>query len=81
MKGTYAKLTKIRNTINKWQENDFVHPLTCGNVSLHENLFPKIDLLSETEDLFELTLCCRECEWKQEIPDFFTNEVIEDDLI
>ncbi len=52
MKGTYAQLNKIRNTINKWQSGDF-HPLTCGNDSQnHEVLFPQLELLSETDNLF-----------------------------
>jgi hypothetical protein len=71
MRGTYSELNKVRIYVNEWQNSIFFHPLTCGNDSNHEILYPKIDLISKTEDLFELTLYCKECNWKQDVPPYF----------
>lgn len=72
MKGTYVEMNRVRNLINEWQSNAFVHPLTCGNNSQsHDVLYPRLDLLSETKDYFELSLVCPDCYWKQDIPPFF----------
>lgn len=71
MRGSYAKLNKIREQINNHQWNPNTHSYTCGNDARHIELFPRIELLSETEDLFELKLCCANCYWEQEVPAHF----------
>jgi hypothetical protein len=71
MKGSYAKLKSAMDIVNKWQADVYVHPLTCGNNSIHGDLYPRIYPLSYIENSFELKLCCKECDWKQDIPIFF----------
>lgn len=68
MKGTYNELNSIRNIIKEWQSNTYVHPLTCGNESRHQNLVTQLD---KYEDNFELLLVCKDCNWKQDIPPYF----------
>ena len=56
--------TKLLNAIRKYQSCPFVHPLTCGNNSEHENL-------KGIEIKGKVILICPDCEYKQEwIPDF-----------
>lgn len=76
MKGNYGELNKIRKSIIKHQSISYFHPLTCGNDSQnHAKLKPQLNI---SGDEFELLLVCEDCSWKQDIPDFFTSEVIED---
>lgn len=76
MKGNYADLNRIRKTITKHQSIHYLHPLTCGNdPQNHEKLVPQLEL---KVDDFELLLVCKDCNYQQDIPEFFTNEVIED---
>lgn len=44
--------------INEWQQNDHVHPLTCGNNSNHANLIP-------IEEDSKIVLKCSDCDYKQ----------------
>lgn len=49
--------------IKEWQNCPYVHPLTCGNNSLHENLVP-------IEIKGKIVLICPECDYQQtHIPD------------
>ena len=34
---------EIIKRVNSWQNAGFVHPLTCGNSSKHDNLYPDIE--------------------------------------
>lgn len=67
LKGTYKELNEIKKKIETWQNNDFVHPLTCGNNSLHADLVAHIEQNGEEVELF---LVCEECDWKQDVPPF-----------
>jgi hypothetical protein len=76
MKGSYAKLNKVNNSITKKQNGGF-HPLTCGNDSQKHSLLES--KLEKNGNEYELTLFCKDCNWKQDVPKFFTNEVVLDD--
>ncbi|MDP3954591.1 MAG: hypothetical protein Q8Q06_04210 [bacterium] len=45
--------------INEWQNAGFVHPLTCGKDSTHQNLIPR-------EKNGRVILCCPDCDYVQE---------------
>lgn len=75
MKGSYGELNKVRKTIVKHQNIQYFHRWTCGNDSRHRVLIPELKL---SGDEFELILVCEDCNWNQDIPEFFTNEVVED---
>lgn len=77
MKGKFGELNRIKDKINAWQNNDFVHPLTCGNNSFHDDLIPKLENEGGTYELF---LVCKECEWKQDIPTFLSKIKIQYNL-
>jgi hypothetical protein len=47
--------------INKYQDNDFVHPLTCGNNRTDENHTDGEGILKATKD----GLICPFCDYKQ----------------
>lgn len=81
MRGTYKMLNKTRESINKFQENDFVHSLTCGNDSLHEDLVPQLKPVDQDKDEYELLLTCKECDWIQDVPPFFTLKATEDETL
>ena len=51
--------------IASFQDNPFVHPLTCGVDSLHQNLVP-VDCGDD-----EVILKCLDCGYKQHIDDEF----------
>lgn len=68
MKGSYSELNNIRNIVKEWQSNGYVHPLTCGNESRHQNLVAQLD---KQGDSFELLLVCEDCDWTQDIPPYF----------
>lgn len=44
--------------VNQWQNAGFVHPLTCGNDSQHQNLVPK-------EKDGKVILICLDCAYTQ----------------
>ena len=48
--------------VNTWQTSPYIHPLTCGNDSMHADLEPK-------EEDGEVKLVCVDCGYTQEIPD------------
>lgn len=48
------------DVLEKYQENPFVHPLTCGNNSLHGLLSPRI--VSE-----KMILECPDCDYVQDV--------------
>jgi hypothetical protein len=56
-------LTDQLTNILKWQNNGLVHPLTCGNNSLHSNLMGSIEE-------GKVILKCIDCDYKQELPEF-----------
>lgn len=64
----YKKVKEIESNINKWQKNDYVHPLTCGNDSGHSDLIPEVVEVSEGE--YKIELKCKDCDWIQDIPSF-----------
>ena len=76
MKGSHSKLNKVKNSISKWQNGKF-HPLTCGNDSQKHSILKS--KLEKSDNEYELTLFCKDCDWKQDIPKFFTNEAVVDD--
>jgi len=49
--------------VMKWQHNGLVHPLTCGNNSLHCNLVAGVE-----GD--RVILKCIDCDYTQELPEF-----------
>lgn len=53
---------QLMNAI-KWQNNGLVHPLTCGNDSLHGNLMGSIEE-------GRVILKCIDCDYIQELPEF-----------
>jgi len=54
---------EIIEKINRYQNNPYVHPLTCGNNSLHSDLIAK-----ELDG--KVVLSCSNCDYIQtEIPD------------
>ncbi len=56
---------EIIKAIESWQANDWVHPLTCGNNSLHENLIPVVQDGT-------IVLKCTDCDYVQTyIPEMF----------
>ena len=59
--------------INSFQTNPFVHPLTCGVNSLHENLVP-ITINDE------VVLICPDCDYTQPLQDDFLILLSELDL-
>lgn len=52
------------DVVNSYQDNPFVHPLTCGNNSSHDNLVP-------VEKSGEVILQCPNCIYKQPLSDEF----------
>lgn len=44
--------------LNAWQNNESVHPLTCGNDSSHSNL-------KAIEQDGEVILACQDCDYTQ----------------
>lgn len=67
-------LEKIIEKINRWQSHEEVHPLTCGIDSSHELLEPRLSLVNDVTGDHELILVCKNCEWRQDIPEFI-NEI------
>lgn len=58
-------IDKVMERIKKYQELSMVHPLTCGNNSMHNNLEPRI----QDE---QVILFCKDCDYTQShIPDMF----------
>jgi len=49
---------EIIEKIKKWQNNEFLHPLTCGNNSNHKILIPK-----EIDN--KVILICEDCDYTQ----------------
>lgn len=55
---------QIIGKVNLWQNTGFVHPLTCGKDSQHQNLVPK-------EVKGKVVLRCLDCDYIQDrIPDY-----------
>jgi hypothetical protein len=52
------------NILTSYQDNPMVHPLTCGNNSLHENLVP-------IEEENKVILKCLDCTYTQLLDDEF----------
>ena len=50
---------KIIEKVNKWQNADWLHPLTCGNNSNHKILQP-------IEKNNKIILKCLDCNYEQE---------------
>jgi Fe2+ or Zn2+ uptake regulation protein len=50
--------------LTSYQDNQFVHPLTCGNNSNHQNLVP-------VEENDKVILKCLDCNYIQELSDDF----------
>jgi len=57
---------QIIDKINQWQNAGFVHPLTCGNDSQHQDLVPK-----EVDG--RVVLSCSNCDY---IQDWIPEEVL-----
>lgn len=58
--------------VNQWQNFEYVHPLTCGNESRHENLVPK-------EVNGKVILFCIECRYTQDhIPTLVLSNYVEE---
>ncbi|MCK2000732.1 hypothetical protein MZM54_04925 [[Brevibacterium] frigoritolerans] len=70
MKGSYKELNEVRKTIVTWQNNEGVHPLTCGNDSHNHDVL--VPLLEQDNTEFELSIVCIDCDWKQDVPVFLT---------
>jgi hypothetical protein len=49
---------QIIDKVNQWQNAGFVHPLTCGNDSQHQDLVPK-----EVDG--KVVLSCSDCDYVQ----------------
>lgn len=68
------ELEKILNNIKEYQNNPFIHPLTCLKDSNHEILEPFIES-------GKIILKCPTCGYVQTyIPEFFTNFVKKEDI-
>lgn len=66
-------LVRIKASIERWQANPALHPLTCAVDSNHEVLKPVVE---PTNDGEYLVLVCPTCGFRQYyIPRVFTNEV------
>lgn len=62
---------EIINKVNEWQNAGFVHPLTCGNSSLHRDLVPE-------ERECKVILVCLDCDYVQDwIPNHVLGNYIE----
>jgi len=60
--------------MTSYQSNPMVHPLTCGNNSMHENLVP-------VEENNEVILMCLDCDYTQSLDDEFIKLLHEYDKI
>ncbi|MEK7121364.1 MAG: hypothetical protein AAB857_01510 [Patescibacteria group bacterium] len=62
---------QIIDKINQWQNSGFVHPLTCGNDSQHQDLIPK-----ELDG--KVVLACSDCNYIQNwIPEEVLSNYVE----
>ena len=50
--------------LTSYQDNPMVHPLTCGNDSMHQNLVP-------IEEDNKVVLKCLDCSYNQSLDDDF----------
>lgn len=55
-----VKYLEIIEAVNEWQNDEFLHPLTCGNDSNHEKLIPHM-----TREGF-VVLKCLDCDYIQD---------------
>lgn len=53
----------IVNKVLTWQNAGYFHPLTCGNEECRCDLLPEIKGS-------EVRLCCPECDYTQDVPEF-----------
>ena len=63
---------QIVEAVRRWQADWYVHPLTCGNDSGHENLVPE---LGESET--GVVLVCLDCDYRQPLHQGLANLVAE----
>ena len=62
---------QIIDKVNQWQNAGFVHPLTCGNDSQHQDLVPK-----EVDG--KVVLSCLDCDYVQDwIPEEVLSNYVE----
>lgn len=63
---------EIMDKVNLWQSAGFVHPLTCGNDSQHQDLVPK-------EVSNKVVLVCSDCNYTQNwIPEEVLSNYVEE---
>ncbi len=62
---------QIIDKVNQWQNAGFVHPLTCGKDSQHQDLVPK-----EVDG--KVVLSCSDCDYVQDwIPEEVLSNYVE----